>query len=102
MPAHGTNGGFPPSSDQPPSGTTTAPAPTGRLGTFRALKHRNYRLYFTGQMISLTGSWVQTTALMWLAYDITGKFSWPAFIMALQVFPTCLLGVWGGTLAERW
>jgi MFS family permease len=53
-------------------------------------------------MVSLTGSWVQTTALMWLAFQITGKFSWPAFIMAVQVFPTCLLGVWGGTLAERW
>src|SRR5262245_9115362 len=39
---------------------------TGR-GPFRALRHRNYRLFFVGQSVSLVGSWVQMTALMWLA-----------------------------------
>ena len=38
-------------------------------GTFRALRHRNYRLYFYGQLVSLIGSWMQTTALAQLAYD---------------------------------
>src|SRR5579862_4768574 len=37
-------------------------------GTFRALRHRNYRLYFAGQFISLLGTWMQTPALSWLAY----------------------------------
>jgi MFS family permease len=88
----------------PSSGTNDGPAPpqAGRLRTFRALRHRNYRLYFIGQLVSLTGSWVQTTALMWLAFDRTNENRWPALVMALQIFPTCLLGVWGGSLAERW
>jgi MFS family permease len=111
MPASGTNDELPSLPADlapgrraiPPSVTApVSPAPAGRLGTFRALRHRNYRLYFTGQMVSLTGSWVQTTALMWLAYRLTGESRWPAFVMALQVFPTCVLGVWGGALAERW
>lgn len=68
---------------------------------FRSLRHRNYRLYFFGQLISLTGSWVQTTALMWLAYDMTRQSRWPAGIVALHIFPTFLLGPWGGVLADR-
>jgi MFS family permease len=70
--------------------------------TFRALRHRNYRLYFFGQLISLTGSWVQTAALMWLAYALTGQSQWPALVLAAQVLPTSLLGAWGGILADRW
>src|SRR5438876_9279588 len=73
-----------------------------RLATFRALAHRNYRLYFTGQLVSLTGSWVQTAALTWLAYKLTGQSFWPGLIGAAQVVPTLLLGVWGGSLADRW
>jgi MFS family permease len=72
------------------------------LQTFRALRHRNYRLYFSGQMVSLTGSWVQTAALTWLAYVLTGQSLWAGLIFAAQVLPTCLLGALGGTLADRW
>src|SRR4051794_40803996 len=72
-----------------------------RLGTFRALRHRNYRLYFCGQLVSLTGSWVQGAALVWLAYALTGASRWPALVSAAQVLPTCLLGAWGGSLADR-
>jgi MFS family permease len=76
--------------------------PRWRLDTFRALRHRNYRLYFTGQAISLTGSWLQTAALTWLAYDLTGRSRWPALVAAGGVLPTFLLGAWGGGLADRW
>src|SRR2546429_3487578 len=76
--------------------------PTGFAGTFRSLRHRNYRLYFFGQLISLTGSWVQTTALMWLVYELTQQSMWAALIAAAQVLPTFLLGAWGGALADRW
>src|SRR5437879_3508413 len=81
-----------------------SPPPPGRWrpATFRALTHRNYRLYFTGQLISLTGSWVQTAALTWLAYRLTQQSFWPGLIGAAQVVPTLLLGVWGGSLADRW
>jgi MFS family permease len=72
-----------------------------RLGTFRALRHPNYRLYFGGQLVSLLGTQVQTTALMWLAHEMTDSALWPSLIAAVQVLPTFLLGPWGGTLADR-
>lgn len=77
-----------------------APARQG-IGTFRALRHRNYLLYFVGQIISLTGSWMQVTALTWLAYQMTAQSLWPGLVMAAQLLPTLLLGAWGGSLADR-
>jgi MFS family permease len=68
---------------------------------FSALRHRNYRLYFGGQLVSLIGSWVQTTALMWLAYHLTRQSQWPALIATAQILPTFFLGAWGGALADR-
>lgn len=73
-----------------------------RMNTFRALRHRNYRLYFGGMTISLIGSWVQGAALTWMAYDLTGQSSWTAFVSAAQILPMLLLAVWGGSLADRW
>jgi MFS family permease len=89
----------PPRDSHPPPAT---PPRRWRLDTFRALRHRNYRLYFFGQLISLTGTWLQTAALTWLAYDMTGQSRWPALVGAVQVMPTFVLGGWGGTLADRW
>ncbi len=71
------------------------------LHTFRSLEHRNYRLYFIGQGISLIGSWMQTTALIWLAYDLTHQARWPAFIMVAMIGPTLFLAPWAGSLADR-
>jgi predicted MFS family arabinose efflux permease len=71
------------------------------MHTFRSLRHRNYRLYFIGQMISLVGSWMQTTALMWLAYELTHESKWPAFLNVAMIGPTLLLGAWAGSLADR-
>jgi MFS family permease len=89
-----------------PHGTDEAilPAPPRRwrLNTFSALRHRNYRLYFFGQLISLLGSWVQTTALMSLAYDLGQKASWPTTVAAAQLLPTLVLGAWAGSLVDRW
>src|SRR5262245_45212082 len=73
----------------------------GWRGTFRALRHRNYRLFFVGQFVSLIGSWIQLTALMWLAFHLTGTSRWPAIVAAAQMAPAFLLGAWGGVLAER-
>ncbi len=72
-----------------------------RLTTFRALRHRNYRLYFFGQLISFTGSWVQTTALQWLAYQLTEQSRWTSLISTAGILPAFLLGAWGGALADR-
>ncbi len=86
----------PESAVKPPSGGRI------RLRTFRALRHYNYRLYFLGQLISLLGSWMQITAMTWLAYSLTHQSFWTGLIMTAQVLPTFLLGVWGGHIADRW
>jgi MFS family permease len=70
--------------------------------TFRSLRHRNYRLYFFGQLISLMGTWMQTTALTWLAFHLTQKSTWPAIIVAAQVLPTLFFGALGGAVADQW
>ena len=70
--------------------------------TFRSLKHRDYRLYFLGQIVSFTGSWMQNAALMWLVFDATGDPIWPPLLLVAQVGPTLVLGTWGGSLADRW
>jgi MFS family permease len=76
--------------------------PSGFAATFRSLRHRNYRLYFFGQLVSLTGTWMQTTAVAWLAYKLTGESKWPALVAAAQIVPTFFFGAWGGALADRW
>lgn len=76
--------------------------PRGLALTFRSLRHRSYRLYFFGQLISLVGSWIQTTALTWLAYALTEQSTWAALVSAAQILPTFVLGAWGGALADHW
>src|SRR3954451_8129396 len=88
-------------------GSVTLPGPVTpssaerRRGTFSSFRHRNYRLFFLGQMVSVVGSWAQLTALMWLAFHLTGTSRWPALVAAAQLIPGCLLGAWGGALADR-
>jgi MFS family permease len=69
--------------------------------TFRSLRHRNYRRYFAGQVVSFVGTWMQSAALMWLMYDRTGDPRWPSWLIVAQIGPTLLLGPWGGSLADR-
>lgn len=75
---------------------------TLRRTTFRSLRHRNYRLYFFGQIVSFTGSWMQSAALQWLVYDVTRNPLWPPLLLVGQIGPTLLLGPLGGALADRW
>ncbi|VTS04158.1 MFS transporter [Tuwongella immobilis] len=84
-----------------PSSLPPTPRPWRLAVTFRSLQHRNYRLYFFGQMVSLIGTWMQTTALVWMAYALTEQSRWPAFVMAAQILPTFLFGAWGGWLADH-
>lgn len=69
--------------------------------TFRSLRHRSYRRYFAGQVVSFVGTWMQSAALMWLMYDRTGDPRWPSWLVVAQIGPTLLLGPWGGSLADR-
>lgn len=80
-----------------------SPSLTHRLGqrTFRSLRHRDFRLYFFGQVVSFVGSWMQSTALMWLVYDLTADSLWPALMIVASVGPTLVLGPLAGALADR-
>ncbi len=70
--------------------------------TFAALKHRNFRLFFAGQLVSLTGSWIQNTAQGWLIYQLTGSKVLLGTVAAVGSLPMLLLSVWGGSVADRY
>ncbi len=72
-----------------------------RRGMFRSLRVRNYRLYASGQLISLTGTWMQRVAQDWLVLDLTNSGTALGFVTALQFAPSLLLSLWGGVLADR-
>ncbi len=72
-----------------------------RRGTFASLKNRNYRLYMSGQLISVSGTWMQTVGLSWLVLKLTGSGVDLGIVMAAQFLPVLLLGVVGGLVADR-
>jgi MFS family permease len=94
---------------RPPSGAATplAPiaddaAPPALLGsTFRALRNRNYRLYFAGQSISLSGTWMQTIAQAWLVLQITNSKVALGTVTLLQFLPITLFVLFAGVIADR-
>jgi MFS family permease len=69
--------------------------------TFRSLRIRNYRLFIIGQLVSVTGTWMQTVAQTWLVVDLTGSGVDLGVTVALQFLPMLLFGLWGGALADR-
>jgi MFS family permease len=69
---------------------------------FSSLQVRNYRLFFTGQLISNIGTWMQRIALDWLVFTLSGNNPLALGIaVALQFTPTLLLSLWAGVLADR-
>jgi MFS family permease len=75
---------------------------TGSLRrTFSSLKVRNYRLFFVGQSISLSGTWIQRVAQAWLVLDLTGSGTAVGLVTALQFVPLLLLAPIGGVIADR-
>jgi MFS family permease len=69
--------------------------------TFRSLRVRNYRLYFVGQTISLTGTWMQSVGQAWLVLQLTGSGVALGATAALQFLPVLVAGPWGGLIADR-
>jgi MFS family permease len=67
----------------------------------RALRHRNYRLFFSGQLISLVGTWMQTVAESWLVYRLTGSAALLGVAGFASQIPVFLLATIGGTVADR-
>ncbi|MCX8103790.1 MAG: MFS transporter [Candidatus Bipolaricaulota bacterium] len=69
--------------------------------TFRALRHRNYRLFWTGQLISLTGTWMQSIAQGWLVYVLTKSALSLGVVSFSQFLPVLLFTLLGGVAADR-
>jgi MFS family permease len=70
-----------------------------RAGTSLAVP--NYRRYFAGQIVSVSGNWMQTVAEMWLIVQLTGSGAAVGLTAGLQFVPVLLFGAWGGLLADR-
>ena len=70
--------------------------------TFRALRYRNYRLFFWGQLVSLIGTWMQQTAMSWFVYEITNSKFLLGAVAAVGSAPMMLFSIWGGSLADRY
>ena len=69
---------------------------------FRALSHRNYRLFFSGQSISLVGTWMQQIATSWLIFDLTHSSFLLGIVNFASRIPTFLLASFAGVLVDRW
>src|SRR5271167_2724259 len=93
-------------SDRQNSALAEAPAPQAsspqRLATtLRALRHRNFQLFFSGQLISLIGTWMQSVAQAWLVYRLTGSALLLGSVGFASQFPVFLVAPFGGITADR-
>jgi len=86
-----------------PFGDDGAKVAVGRATrrTFRSLRVRNYRLFFAGQLVSVSGTWMQQVAQSWLVLTLTGSGLDLGVTVALQFLPMLLFGMWGGVIADR-
>src|SRR5690348_18169981 len=73
-----------------------------KISTFTAFRHRNYRLYFIGQSISLVGTWMQKTAVSWVVYSLTHSKFMLGLKLFATMFPSFVLSFLGGVGADRY
>jgi len=90
----------PPSPLPNPAAPASDPLPGWRR-VFTALRHRNFRLFFWGQLISLIGTWMDKTAEGWLVYRLTGSKILLGVIAAAGTAPLIVFSFWGGSIADR-
>jgi Bacterial protein of unknown function (DUF894). len=69
---------------------------------FRAFRSRNYSLYFSGQSISLIGTWMQRTAVYWLIYTQTHSTLMLGLVVFATQFPSFIFSPWGGVVSDRY
>ena len=92
----------PPREETDPVSCEAEPAEsTSRLGAFRALHHRNYRLYFGGQLTSLAGTWMQSAAQSWLVLKLTNSSMMLGVVSFAQFTPILLVGLFAGVFVDR-
>jgi len=72
------------------------------ISTFNAFRSRNYRLYFTGQSISLIGTWMQKTAVSWVIYSLTHSKFMLGLTLFASMFPSFLFSFIGGVVSDRY
>jgi len=95
------------STEPAPSQSASAAAPPARLPrpsvrqTFAALRYRNYRLWFTGQLVSLFGTWMQATAQGYLVFQLTGSPAYLGYVGFAAGVPAWLFTLYGGVIADR-
>ncbi len=70
-------------------------------GTFRSLRHRNYRRFYAGNLLSNTGTWIQRVAQDWLVLQLTHSATALGIVTSLQFGPSILFSIHGGSLADR-
>jgi MFS family permease len=70
-------------------------------GAFAALRHRNYRLWFAGQLTSLVGTWMQNTAQGYLIFSLTGSAAYLGYVGFVSGLPNFLFMLYGGWIADR-
>ncbi|HST62454.1 MAG TPA: MFS transporter [Longimicrobium sp.] len=68
---------------------------------FGALRHRNFRVFYVGQLLSLAGTWMQSTAQGWLVLELTNSALLLGIVTAVTSIPTLLFSLWAGDLADR-
>ena len=78
-----------------------APRDKVRRSSFRALHSLPFRLYFGGQVVSASGSFLQQTAISWLVFELTHSATDLGLVLAAGGIPSLLLGPWGGAVADR-
>jgi MFS family permease len=74
---------------------------TGLMRAFAALKHRNFRIFWTGQLISLIGTWMQNLAQGWLVLTLTNSPFLLGLVSAVQFTPMLLFSLFAGVVADR-
>ena len=78
-----------------------APASAMVADRFRALRHRNFRLFWIGQLISVIGTWMQSVAQGWLMHRLTNS-AWMLGVLGFTQFvPVTALSLWAGVVADR-
>ena len=92
----------PPQPSESAASAELAPRPSRSLNPFRALqKHRNFRIFWTGQTLSLIGTWMQSVAQGWLALELTDDPFMVGLVTAMGTIPVLLLSLWAGVFVDR-
>src|SRR5690348_1450583 len=72
------------------------------MNALRPFQSRNYRLYFSGQSISLMGTWMQRTAVYWVVYELTSSSMMVGLAVFATQFPSFIFSIIGGVFSDRY